>query len=171
MAHTVARVFTKRETEKSAWSGRIGAATLAISDKGKWTLNDKELGAESVEYLMNFSLQSLQDAYAGADDLAEATANFEKKLAAIQEGTIGQRSSGGVDEETRVGRKVALNALIVKYGKDAAQVKDATDESLDAIVAKNADAFAPVIAAEMDRLAEQRKAKAAIAKQVGALDI
>ncbi len=170
MAYSVARVFTKRETKKSAWSGRIGHAELAIDAKGKWTLNAAELSNESVEYLMNFSLQSLQDAYAGADDLTEATANFEKKLVVIQNGTMGQRT-GGVDEDVRIGRKLALGALINKYGKDHEKVTGAEDADLDAIVAKNAAAFAPIIAEEMARLAEARRAKNAIAKQVGALDI
>ena len=170
MAHTVARVFTKRETEKSAWSGRVGHAELFVSDDGAWTLDGKVLPRVSIEYLMNFSLQSLQDAYAGADSMDEAQANWTKKYNALVEGTIGQRSSDGVDEETRVARKVVLAALIAKYGKDSEQAKS-DEAALDALFEKNKKAFAPIVADEMARLAEQRAAKKAIASAIGSIDI
>lgn len=100
MEYLVNRVFTKRETEKSNWSGRIGAVEM-VANVESIKVNGNKLPDASVNYLLHFSLQSLQDAYAGAADLTEATANWTKKFDALCEGTIGVRSGGGgmTDEE------------------------------------------------------------------------
>lgn len=160
----VNRIFSHRT------HGRIGMVTLG-EEKGKWTLDGKELPAASVEYLMTFALQSLQDAYAGADDLAAAQGAFEKKRDAIIAGAIGQRG-GGVDEETKIGRQLAEAAFVKKHGKDAwPSEADAAKKKADEILAKNEKAFAPLIAAEIERREAARKAKAEIAAQTGALDL
>ena len=91
------RVFTKRETEKSDWSGRIGATELKVDGKGIWWLDGTELPQASADYLANFALQSLQDAYAGASSLDDATKRWEAKRTALLDGTIGARSGGGGD--------------------------------------------------------------------------
>lgn len=170
MAYLVNRLYEKRATEASLWDGRVGKAELKVDDKGVWTLDGKELGRTSIEYLMNFSLQSLQDAYAGAKTKAEAEANFEKKLAAIQNGTIGARGEA-VGDEVKIGRRFAEAAFIAAKGKDAwAKIEDKTAKA-DEILAKNAEAFAPMVEAEIARLAEARKAKAAIAAKMGAIDL
>lgn len=117
MQHLVNRVFVKRETEKSNWSGRIGAVEL-VADIASMSVNGNALPTASIDYLLNFSLQSLQDAYAGADDLAEATANWEKKLNALIEGTIGVRAGGsGMTDEERAELYVAEAIYAGKYGK------------------------------------------------------
>jgi hypothetical protein len=169
MAYEIARTFAKRETENSNWSGKIGVASLFVSDDGTWTMDGKVLPRKSVEYLLTFSLQSLQDAYAGAESLAEATANWSKKHDALIDGTIGSRG-GGADDETKVGRKLVLARLIAKYGKDSEQAA-ATPEQLDEVLAKNAAAFAPLVAKEMARLEAARKERAAMAAELGELDI
>ena len=169
MAYEIARVFAKRETEKSDWSGRIGNATLFVSDDGIWTLNGKVLSRKSIEYLLMFSLQSLQDAYAGATDLGEARANFDKKTAALMDGTIGMRGTGA-DEETKIARKLVLAKLVAKYGKDSEESKK-TPEQLDAIFEKNREKLAPVVAAEIARLEKARKERAEMENAIEALDI
>ena len=166
----VNRVYEKRVTEKSNWSGRIGAVEFAIDApaKGELTfrLNGKELPAQSATYLMTFALQCFQDAYAGADSLDDATASFDKKVTAVIEGTMGQRGEG-LSDEVKIGRQFALAAWQKKHGKDATR----TDEELDAIMAKNAAAFKIMIDAEIARRAAARAEKARLAAEVGAIEL
>lgn len=169
MAYEVARVFAKRESDKSEWSGKIGTATLFVSDDGIWSLDGKALGRKSIEYLLTFSLQSLQDAYAGSASLTEATASFDKKRAALIDGTIGIRGTSA-DDETKIARKLVLGRLVAKYGKDSEQAK-ATPEQLDAIYAKNREKLAPVVADEIARLEKARAERAAIENAIESLDI
>lgn len=99
--------------------GLIGDATFTAPD-GKYTLDGKTLPDASVEHLLRFALQTLQDAYAGAKTADEATAAFEKKRDAIIAGTIGTRGDGtGADMRTIVARSVMRNAAKVKFGKDS----------------------------------------------------
>lgn len=172
----VIRNFTKRETEKSSWHGDVGRTSFEIEGEGlTFKIDGKEIPAASAEYLMTFALQSLQDAYAGAQDLTEARANFEKKYNALIEGTIGVRSGGGGEsEEVRVGRRLVMDVIRTaakkaegKAWKDTAKKAEleAMDESelnakLDAAIEKNAAHFKPLIEAEMERLAEMRRTKA-----------
>lgn len=178
MAHEVSRVFAKRETEKSDWSGRIGATTLSITDDGNWVLDGKVLPRKSVEYLMTFSLQSLQDAYAGAESLSDATKRFEAKLAAVIDGTIGMRGGSTVDEFTSIARSMVRAAYKSKYGKDSPEWTeftglddDAADEFLDAKFAANENALRPAVEAEIERRDAERKAKAKVAAKVGVLEL
>ena len=163
------RVYNKRETEKSAWSGHIGGVKLTLSSKAdiEVTLDGKPLGANAINHLLNFALQTLQDAYAGAASLAEAKGAFEKKRDAILEGTIGVRQSGdGESEELRVSRKIMAEKLRAKFkGTEKWAVFEAlgADErnaKLDELFAKNREALASEVSAEIARLAEMRKAKA-----------
>lgn len=179
MLHTIARVFEKRATAKSDWSGRIGHIEAKFDVKSA-TLDGKDLPDNSVVYLLNFAFQSLQDAYAGAESMDEAQANWGKKRNALIEGTIGQRGAG-VDEETRVRRLVAEAAFIKKYGAEHADVKalaTMTDDDwaakFDAIFEKNAVALQPRVDARRAELKRMREAKAAekieLAK-IGELDL
>lgn len=168
---TVNRVYEKRATEKSAWNGRIGIAELVLSAKGgeiAMTLNDKTIPEAMVNYLLNFSLQSMQDAYAGANSLDEAQGWFEKKLAAIQEGTIGARGGSGVSEETIVQRIVAraaylASAKVSEADKTAfkAMDDDAANALVDGIFAKNAAKLADAVAKKTAERAESRAKRAA----------
>lgn len=168
---TVNRVYEKRATEKSAWNGRIGHAELIMSAKGgeiSATLNGKAIPETMINYLLNFSLQSLQDAYAGASSIDEATSWFEKKLQAVQEGTVGSRGAAGVGEETIVQRLVAkaaylASAKVTEALKEAfkAMNDDAANEFLDGIFEKNAAKLADAVSRKMTERTEARAKRAA----------
>lgn len=170
--HTIVnRVFTKRETPKSDWSGRIGSCELALVSPSKgnveFHLDGQVLPDQSVLYLMTFSLQSLQDAYAGAASLDEATANWEKKRDALINGTIGARGEGGLSDTERAEIYVAENAIRAKIGADA--WKALTDEervartesAVEKLRTANADAFNAAVAARVAHVVEQRAKRAA----------
>lgn len=96
--------------------GDIGKVELAATVTGA-TLDGEVLPDESVEYLLRFALQSLQDAYAGAKTQAEAQGAWGKKRDALIAGTIGTRGDGdGASMETVVGRSVMRNAFKLKVG-------------------------------------------------------
>lgn len=167
MEYAIARVFEKRVTEKSSWGGRIGSVE-GTADVGNVVLNGKTLPQASVDYLLHFSLQSLQDAYAGADDLAEATALFDKKLAALLEGTIGVRSGGsGMTDEQRAEIYVAEQAIRAKIGNDAWKALDDEARVERAIAGvtklrdKDPETFAARVAERVAHVVEQRAKKAA----------
>lgn len=162
--YAVAREFAHRT------HGEIGAATLQVMGTDKVVLNGKELPGRSVEYLLTFALQSLQDAYAGAKSSDEARAMFEKKLAAITDGTIGVRGSsgGGVSELTKVSRSVAREMLRAAFAKSGKSYGDFTalsaadqNEKLDAIIEKHRDVVE----------GEAKKRIAAKAKVADAVDL
>ena len=80
----ITRTFTHRAY------GPIATATLAHGNVG-WTLDGKPLPQASVEYLLGFALQSLQDAYAGAKSPETAKAAYAAKHNRLIEGTVGAR--------------------------------------------------------------------------------
>ena len=174
------RTFAKRETEKSNWSGEIGNATLKIESKSDIivTLDGKELSLNSVMHLLNFSLQTLQDAYAGAASLSEAKGAFDKKRDAILNGTIGVRgTSDGESEETRVIRKIVFAKIKAQFkGSEKlaafeALSSDERNAKLDANFAKNEATLRPEVEKEMERLREMRAAKAAMLNVGAEMDI
>lgn len=161
MAHATqsliaARSFAKRATAKSEWSGAIGAVELKI-DNGVWFIDGKEIPKISREYLLNFALQSLQDAYAGAENLTEAVAAFEKKRDALLAGTIGVRGET-VDETVHVAR-----IIVRRYLKLVKKPIPETDAEIDAIFAKNETVFAPMVDEELARRKAVRDGAAALA--------
>jgi hypothetical protein len=145
--------------------GRIGLVNMTAS-VGKVMIGDKELPASSVEYLLTFALQNLQDAYAGADSAEDATARFDKKLARLVDGTIGVREAGsGVSAEIKV-RRTVMGELLRKSDAGKAALKareDDRDVFLDEVFAKQAEAAqAAIMATVAERIAEaQAKAKQA----------
>lgn len=121
----------------------------------------------SVEYLLTFALQNLQDAYAGAESAAEAQARWQKKLDRLIEGSIGVREAGdGASALTKSIRAVIGDML--RQAKKWQEVIGALDEdkrgeALDAIFAKQPEAKQAAIRAtaeERIREAEARKAQA-----------
>lgn len=166
MAHKVARLFEKRETEKSGWGGRIGHAELAADGK-KWTLDGKELPDASITYLMNFALQSLQDAYAGAESLSDAKARWQAKYDALVDGTVGARGSGGgVSDETTAQRYVMKRAYFAQVDdakKAAFKDMEPADQAdlLDRLFAKNAAKLATAVADRLAEMEAERKRRAA----------
>lgn len=166
---TVARAFDHKAF------GRIGIVTL-VADIGTVTLDGKELPASSVEYLLTFALQNLQDAYAGASDAEDAVARWGKKYDRLVAGTIGVREAGdGASAEVKAIRGVIGDMLRqAKVWKKVIGELDEADraDALDAIFAKQSEAKQEAIrttARERMAEAEERKAQA---KALGAgLDI
>lgn len=159
--------------------GAIGRVVLE-ADVSVMKLNGKPLPEGSVEYLLNFALQSLQDAYAGAKNASEAQGAFNTKLDRLVAGTIGVRLGGGtsVSDETRIARRIVANAMKAKFGKDSQDWKefdgladDEKAERLDAIFAKNEAKLRPVVDAELAELKKARERKAALAKKSDDLEI
>jgi hypothetical protein len=120
----VARNFVKRDSDKSTWSGTVHAPTTFKIADHVWYLDGKELPKSSREYLMIFALQSLQDAYAGAEDLDDAQARFEKKYTRLLNGEIGTReASGGTSDETDAQRHVARRIFFAQFAKGSDEYK------------------------------------------------
>lgn len=153
--------------------GAIGKVVLE-HDVKTMKLAGKPLPASSVEYLLNFALQSLQDAYAGAKTEDEAKAMWAKKLAAIQDGTLGQRASGtGASEETRVIRSVVRALIKAKWGAKSTEWAEFTgksdddqDEYLDSTFKKNEAKLRPSIDRRLAELRAEREAKKNLASGV-----
>ena len=150
--------------------GEISNVTLAADVKSVF-LDGKELPDSSVEYLLRFALQSLQDSYAGAKNLQEAIGMFGAKYDKLIAGKINVRESGGdsVSDEIRIGRKLmraAIRANPENWKKFAELSEENQIDRLDALLEKNAAAMAPKIAAEIKRLADEKKAKALLGKEL-----
>lgn len=98
--------------------GQIGAVTMTSPD-GDWTINGAVVPERTVDHLLTFALQTLQDAYAGAADATDAKEKFDCKLAKLAAGTLGVRSGGGaaVDEETRHMRMIMRSLVAANFGK------------------------------------------------------
>jgi hypothetical protein len=151
--------------------GRMGVAEFLIESKSDigFMLNGQELPPQSVDHLLTFALQTLQDAYAGAEDATDAQTRFNAKLERILAGTLGTRSGGsGIDEFTRLMRTV-LRPL-VKDATGAAAWKeldeDARTDAIDAAYAAQADDGKAMIAEAVERkkaeIAAEAAAKAAL---------
>lgn len=166
----IIRIYSKRETERSSWSGRIGDCNLQLNVEGPVLLNGQTIPASSVEYLLNFALQSMQDAYAGADSLSAAIGAFEKKRDAIITGTLGARGYGdGVSHFQTIARRIVRGLFKAKYGAKSAEWAEFTalsdaqqNATLDGKYMANEEKLEPVVRAEVARLAEEARAKAAI---------
>lgn len=110
--------------------GDIGSVTM--TGNAKIALDGKDLPDASVAYLMNFALQSLQDAYAGAKTDDEAKANWAKKLKTLVEGTVGIRTGGsGVDALTKLMRSVAREIVRAKMAEANKPYKEFTAKTAD----------------------------------------
>lgn len=166
--HEISRGFTHRTF------GDIGQVVMS-GEAANFAINGKTLPETSVEYLLNFALQSLQDSYAGAKTAIEAAANFDKKLNALIEGTIGVRTGGnaGVTEEVAVQRSITRTMAKTKMGAKSeawAKFTGFTDaeqgEKLDAWYEANKAALEPAVKEELARREKARKAKAALGNAV-----
>lgn len=153
--------------------GNVGKVVLE-SDVTTIKLNGKPIPADSVEYLLNFALQSLQDAYAGSANADEAKASFGKKLDAIVGGTLGARSgAAAVDELTKVQRQIVRAILKTQFGAKSEAWQEFADKSesdqnsfLDEKFAKNSAKLADAVAERMAELKAERDRKAKLAKTV-----
>lgn len=162
----------KREYNHKTF-GPIDAVAL-VAKIDSVMVNGTELPSDSVEYLLRFSLQSLQDAYAGAKTEAEAKEFFGKKLKNLLAGEIGSRGPGNaVSEETQVSRILMRANYTATFKDDAARKaewKEWTEEQkvahLDKLIAKNSDVkdWTDSVAAEMKRRAAEKAKIAAMSK-------
>lgn len=151
--------------------GNVGKVVLE-SDTTVVKLNGKPIPADSVEYLLNFALQSLQDAYAGSANADEAKASFAKKFDAIVGGTLGARSgAAAVDELTKVQRQIVRAILKAQLGAKSDAWQELMDKSesdqntfLDEKFAKNSEKLAGPVAERMAELKAERDRKAKLAK-------
>lgn len=168
-----ANVATTRDYNKtregSKFSGYIGKATLTVDDH-EWKLNGVPLPRNSIEYLLHFSLQSLQDAYAGATDLADAQSRFEGKLANIQSGDLNARGEG-VDSFTKVARQVVYAYLKLKKPETHKEIKDMDSPAdkatrLDDIYGKNEAVFKPMVEKEIAARKAAADEKKALAESI-----
>jgi hypothetical protein len=152
MEYNVKRTFAHRTY------GAVGAVHLK-AEIAKVSLDGKELPGSSVEYLLNFALQNLQDAYAGAKDAQVAQGLFAKKYDALTAGTIGVRSAGtSVGEETRVARQIVKRVLKGQLAE--ADFAALTDERLDEVFKKNEAKLAPLVEERLAELKRERERKA-----------
>lgn len=167
MEYAIERKFAHRT------HGEIASVTLT-ADVANLKVNGKDVPAASVEYLLTFALQSLQDAYAGADSTANAKALFEKKLEKLIAGEIGVRGAGeGASEETKVQRSITKAMAKKNMGEKSEAwasftgLSDADQNAkLDAWYKANEAALEPFVKEELARREKARKAKAALANSV-----
>jgi hypothetical protein len=156
--------------------GNIGRVVMA-ADVKEVKINGKVLPESSVEYLLNFALQSLQDAYAGSDNPAEAKGAFDTKLDKLLAGTMGTRTGGsGVTEEVRIARTI-VKAMLLKQltGDELATFKELKDAALDArldeVYTKNEAKIKPAVEERIKELAAERARKAKLADKIGGLEL
>lgn len=144
--------------------GRIGIVEMSAGVSGI-SINGKELPATSIEYLLTFALQNLQDAYAGADSAADAQGRWQKKLDRLIEGTIGVREAGdGASALTKAIRAVVAESLraVGKWKELIGSLdEDKRDAKLDEIFAKQPEAKqAEIVVKANEKLAEAAARKA-----------
>lgn len=162
------RIYEHRE------HGRIGVAKLEITGKGKLALDGKELSERSVEHFLNFALQSLQDAYAGADSADDAKARWQAKYDKIVEGTIGVRTGGSGEEPVMRYVRQVLRSLLGEQSKaeykalEASEKNDWLDDKFDALTEEQQ---ARVRDAAEKLMAEDIAKKQAAKKLVGGVEI
>lgn len=152
--------------------GHVGKVFLE-SDVTTIKLNGKPIPDSSIEYLLTFALQSLQDAYAGAKTEAEAKGGWEKKLDAIVNGTLGTRGTGTtVSEEQAVGRIVVRRKYKAQLSKEDYKkfnklpVEDQL-RKIDATLANNLAKLSQEIADEMNERKREKARLAGLAANVG----
>lgn len=163
MTYTINRSYAHRV------HGAIGNVEL-VAPGGQYVLNGHELPPQSVEHLLTFALQTLQDAYAGADNRDEAVGAFDAKYDRLMNGTLGTRSgSGGVDEFTLVMRQVTRGAIKAKFGAKSPEwamftgFSDAEqNDNLAAIYAKNEAKLKPLVEAKVAERKAERERKASL---------
>lgn len=164
MQYTVERAYSHKKF------GAIGKVRLEV-EATSVTLDGTALPPKSVEYLLTFALQSLQDAYAGSETTDEAIADFGKKYEKLIAGEIGTRSGGGVSDEVRVARRIMRGLFKAKAPKTIWEAFLALEEAeqtakIDQLVAKNAAAITPLVKEELERLAKERAQKAKLGNSV-----
>jgi len=139
---SIKRDFNHKGKDGIGALGFIGSCVFKI-DNGVWTINGREVKPAGREYLMDFSLQCLQDSYAGAVkngwSREKAQEVWNAKLESIYDGSAGQRGGGGgVSLETKAQRIVAFKAYVNTFGAGSDKVKDLEGSGKGAAKRKNA---------------------------------
>lgn len=150
--------------------GRIGVAEFTVESKSNigFMLNGQELPQSSVDHLLTFALQSLQDAYAGAENETDAKERFNAKLERILAGTLGTRSGGsGVDPITVEVRNIIRADVKKAIGDDwKAMEEDARNAAVDQVFNDQPeevrDALTEAAKGEIARKQAEKAAKAAL---------
>ena len=157
--HPVAIHRTFATRAKSA----IGEASIGecrLTGEARLLLDGKELPAKSIEYLMTFALQSLQDAYAGADTIDAAKSAWAAKRDKLLSGDIGARGpAASVSIEVRIARDIMRDIFAKKASESARKAykeadADGRNAILDAAIAKNAEVIAKLVTEEIKRRAK-----------------
>ena len=136
---------------------------VSVEYDGTISLDGNELGETSVQYLVNYAMQALQDTYAGvgtSKTVDEATAAFTTRLDKLIKGTIGIRSgTGGVDPLTTVMRSIARKFVKAKLSKAEYKEKYTDNEDkndyLDSVIDKKPETFEAAGKAELARMAKE----------------
>lgn len=170
MTYNITRLFTKRYTDRKPWEGRIGHVEME-AEVASIKLNGKVLPESSVEYLLNFSLQSLQDSYASAESLTEGVNAFTAKMESLYDGTAGVRGGSGMSDIDRAEAYIAEQWYLAKNGKGTEKgdaFRKLEDDAKAYFVSKiigalreKWDEFDGKVKARVEYLAEQRKRRAA----------
>lgn len=170
----MAKLVASRTYDHKAY-GRIGIAELEVEAKSDIVvmLNGQELPPQSVDHILTFALQTLQDAYAGAESEEDAKARFTAKLDRILAGTLGTRSGGaGVDPVTVEIRSLIRGDVKAALGADTwkAMEEDARNEAIDGVFAQQDEATQRALIdaakAEIARKAAAAAAKAELGKKL-----
>lgn len=160
-------ILSTARTYVSRKQGHIGRAAMRIMSDGTMELSiDGDefftLPDSSRDHFLNFAMQSLQDAYAGAESTAAAKAAFTAKVAKLRDGTLGVRGEG-VDEWTIAARNIVRPLVKAKRAAEyKAADADGRTAMVDAAIDKNRDnaAFVAKVDAEMARMKAEREALA-----------
>jgi hypothetical protein len=169
---SVARSYDRKNSDGG--KDRIGLAEFTIESKAEMVvkLNGQELPAASIDHLLTFALQSLQDAYAGAESESDARERFEAKLERIINGTLGTRTGGsGVDPITVEIRNLIRADIKKAIGDDWKTMDDdARNEALDKVFGDQPDdvkaALTDAAKGEIARKAAEKAAKAALGSKL-----
>lgn len=167
----MAKSFTASRAFDHKKFGRLGLADFTVESKSDigFLLNGKELPAASIDHLLTFALQSLQDAYAGAENAEDAQERFDAKLGRILAGTLGTRTGGtGATALTVEIRNLLRPQIKAAFTADEwkALDADARDEKIDAVFAEQSPetqaAIEEAAKAEIARKAAEKAAKAGL---------
>lgn len=155
--------------------GRIGTVEM-VANVTDITINGKKVPDASIEYLLTFALQNLQDAYAGADNATDAEARWAKKLDRLLKGEIGTREAGDGASQLTVAIRGVIAESLRALGKwkevIGALDEDKRGDKLDEIFAKQPEAKqADITEKAKAKLAEAAARKAAAKEMASGLDL
>lgn len=172
----VNRVYETRESSRLG-QVRIGQVE-AVIDVAGFTINGQPVHPAGVEHLLHFAFQSLQDAYAGAENEPDARAAFNGKLERILKGTIGVREAGsGVSALMSAIRTLLRPDVKAAHGAETwkAMLEDARLAAIDAVWEDQDDdtkaAYTAAAQEELDRKRAEAERLAKVKAGLGGLKV